>query len=38
MWWHEFAQAAPVLAARLREEFERAGVVLVELSSRLAVS
>ena len=29
MWWHEFAEAAPALAARLREEFERAGVVLV---------
>jgi hypothetical protein len=29
MWWNEFAQAAPALAVRLREEFERAGVVLV---------
>ncbi len=29
MWWHEFAEAASALAARRREEFERAGVVLV---------
>jgi hypothetical protein len=29
MWWNDFAQTAPPLAARLREEFDRAGVVLV---------
>src|SRR6266545_3711167 len=29
MWWKDFAEAAPDLAQRLREQFEGAGVVLV---------
>jgi len=29
MWWYQFADAAAALAARLRAEFENAGVVLV---------
>ena len=29
MWWKDFAEAAPDLAQRLREQFEGAGIVLV---------